>query len=144
MTITDRKKDILITAGGKNVAPQNLENDLKTSQFISHAIVVGDRRPYVAALITLDEVEIAKWAAERGLDGDAETLSSSDEVRALVREAIDATNEGRSRHEQIKRFSILPRDFTADEGEITPTMKMKRKVCDEHFAGAIERLYEAE
>jgi long-chain acyl-CoA synthetase len=144
VTITDRKKDILITAGGKNVAPQNLENDLKTSQFVSHAIVVGDRRPYVAALITLDEDEVAKWAAERGLGGDVESLAASDEVRALVQEAVDATNEGRSRYEQIKKFSILPRDFTADEGEITPTMKVKRSVCEEHFAGAIERLYDAE
>ncbi len=143
VTITDRKKDILITAGGKNVAPQNLENDLKTSQFISHAIVVGDRKPYIAALITLDEGEIAKWAAERGLDGDPDALSDSEQVRALVQEAVDATNEGRSRYEQIKRFSILPRDFTADEGEITPTMKIKRQVCEEHFAGAIERLYES-
>ncbi|MGZ8694935.1 MAG: AMP-dependent synthetase/ligase [Gaiellaceae bacterium] len=144
VTITDRKKDILITAGGKNVAPQNLEIDLKTSRFVSHAVVVGDRRPYVAALITLDEEEVGKWAAERGLDGDVESLASSDDVRALVQEAVDATNEGRSRYEQIKRFSILPRDFTADEGEITPTMKLKRRVCEEHFAGAIERLYEAE
>jgi long-chain acyl-CoA synthetase len=142
VTITDRKKDILITAGGKNVAPQNLENELKASQYISHAIIVGDRRPYVAALITLDPVEIEKWASERGLKGDAEELSESDEVRALVQEAVDATNEGRSRYEQIKRFAILPRDFTADEGEVTPTMKIKRKVCEEHFAGAIERLYE--
>jgi long-chain acyl-CoA synthetase len=144
VTITDRKKDILITAGGKNVAPQNLENDLKTSRFVSHAIVVGDRRPYVAALITLDEPEVAKWAAEHGLDGDVESLADTDELHALVQEAVDATNEGRSRYEQIKRFSILPRDFTAEEGEITPTMKVKRRVCEEHFAGAIERLYDAE
>jgi long-chain acyl-CoA synthetase len=142
VTITDRKKDILITAGGKNVAPQNLENELKASQYISHAIVVGDRRPYVAALITLDPVEIEKWAADHGVDGDAESLAERDEVRALVQQAVDATNEGRSRYEQIKRFAILPRDFTADEDEITPTMKIKRKVCVDHFAGAIERLYE--
>ena len=141
VTITDRKKDILITAGGKNVAPQNLENELKASQYISHAIVVGDRRPYVAALITLDPVEIEKWAAEHGLDGDPEALSENDEVRALVQQAVDATNEGRSRYEQIKRFTVLPRDFTMDAGEITPTLKIKRKVVAANFAREIDAMY---
>jgi long-chain acyl-CoA synthetase len=142
VTITDRKKDILITAGGKNVAPQDLENALKASRFISHAIVVGDRRPYIAALITLDEPEVTGWAAEQGLDTDPGSFATSDRVRGLVQEAVDAANNGRSGFGQVKRFAILPRDFTADEDEITPTMKLKRSVCEEHFAGVIERLYE--
>ena len=81
VTITDRKKDIIVTAGGKNIAPQNLENDLKTSRFVSQALVVGDRRPYPAALITLDPVEIGKWAAEQGIDGDVATLARDERVR---------------------------------------------------------------
>ena len=130
ITITDRKKDILVTAGGKNIAPQNLENDLKASRYVSQAIVLGDRRPYVAALLTLDQEELAKWRAEGG-----------DDVGALVQGIVDEVNEHRSRYEQIKRFEVLPRDFSADEGEITPTLKLKRRVVQEHFADAIALLY---
>jgi long-chain acyl-CoA synthetase len=131
--ITDRKKDILVTAGGKNVAPQNLENELKASKYVSQALVVGDRRPYVAALITLDDGEVAKW---RAVGGGAN-------VNELVQGVVDAVNLEHSRFEQIKRFAILPRDFSADEGEVTPTLKLKRSVVQEHFADTIERLYES-
>jgi long-chain acyl-CoA synthetase len=144
ITITDRKKDILITAGGKNVAPQNLENDLKTSRWISQALVIGDRRPYVSALVTLDPVEIGKWAAERGLPPDPDALAGDEQVRELVQGVVDAANADRSRYEQIKRFAVLPRDFTMDDGEITPTLKLKRRVVHENFADVIERLYAAE
>jgi long-chain acyl-CoA synthetase len=130
ITITDRKKDIIVTAGGKNVAPQNLENELKASKFVSQALVVGDRRPYVAALLTLDEEEVGKWRAGGGGD-----------VEALVQRIVDGVNQQHSRFEQIKRFVILPRDFSADEGEITPTLKLKRSVVQEHFADEIARLY---
>jgi long-chain acyl-CoA synthetase len=128
--ITDRKKDILVTAGGKNVAPQNLENELKASKYVSQALVVGDRRPYVAALITLDDAEIAKWRAAGGTDADE-----------LLQSVVDEVNLQHSRFEQIKRFTILPRDFTADEGEVTPTLKLRRRVVQEHFAEEIEGLY---
>ena len=140
--ITDRKKDIIITAGGKNVAPQDLENALKMSRYISHAIVLGDRRPYIAALITLDEPEVVTWAEQHGHDADPHTFATSEAVRALIQEAVDGANDGRSGFGQIKRFAILPRDFTAEDDEITPTMKLKRSVCEDHFAGVIERLYE--
>ena len=123
LTITDRKKDILVTAGGKNVAPQNLENALKTHSIISQALVVGDRRPYVAALITL-----------------VEDVSHED-AEAEVQRAVDEVNRDHSRFEQVKRFTILPRDFTAEDGEVTPTLKLKRRVCQEHFAAEIEALY---
>ena len=125
--ITDRKKDILVTAGGKNVAPQNLENALKTAPLVSQALVVGDRRPYVAALITLDP------ATADGL--------SPEQLEARVQTIVDGVNAPLSRFEQIKRFAVLPRDFTADEGEVTPTLKLKRRVCQEHFAAEIETLY---
>lgn len=123
LTVTDRKKDILVTAGGKNVAPQNLENALKTHPIVSQALVVGDKRPFIAALITLTE------DADRG-DADEQ-----------VRRAVDDVNAELSRYEQIKRFTILPRDFTAEDGEVTPTLKLKRRVCQEHFAAEIEALY---
>ena len=123
LTITDRLKDILVTAGGKNVAPQNLENALKTHAVISQALVLGDRRPYIAALITLSE------------DVDPNTAEPA------VQRAVDEVNSELSRFEQIKRFTILPRDFTLEDGEVTPTMKLKRRVCQEHFAAEIEALY---
>jgi long-chain acyl-CoA synthetase len=130
VTITDRKKDILVTAGGKNVAPQNLENELKSSKYVSQALVVGDRRPYVAALIALDEQEIARWRAGGGSDAEE-----------LVRAIVDEVNSGRARFEQIRRFAILPRDFSLEAGEVTPTLKLRRRVCEQHFADEIEVLY---
>jgi long-chain acyl-CoA synthetase len=123
LTITDRKKDILVTAGGKNVAPQNLENALKMYPLVSQALVVGDKRPYVAALITLAE------------DADPET------ARFEIEHAVEEINSELSRYEQIKRYAILPRDFTAEEGEVTPTLKLRRRVCQQHFADEIEALY---
>jgi long-chain acyl-CoA synthetase len=122
LTITDRLKDILVTAGGKNVAPQNLENTLKTHAVISQALVVGDRRPYVAALITLSEGVDPVGAAP------------------AVQRAVDEVNRDLSRYEQIKRFTILPRDFTLEAEEVTPTLKLKRRVCLQHFSEEIEAL----
>ncbi len=141
LKVTDRKKDILVTAGGKNVAPQNIENELKTSKWISQALVVGDRRPYVAALITLDETEIGNWAAERGLDGDISTLAAHPEVQDIVQGVVDDANRDRSRYEQVKRFVILPRDFSAEAGEITPTLKLRRRAVLEHFEAQVDELY---
>ncbi len=141
--ITDRKKDILVTAGGKNVAPQNIENALKSSRWVSQALVVGDRRPYVAALVTLDQAEVARWAAEHGVDGDPGALARDERVRALVQEVVDEVNRERSRFEQVKRFAILPRDFALELGELTPTLKLRRRVCVEHFADEIDALYAA-
>ncbi len=124
--ITDRKRDIIITAGGKNIAPQNLENALKSSRFISQALVVGDRRPYVTALVTLD------WDEVNG---------SGRDPQELVQELVDSVNRDRVRVEQIKRFSILSRDFTQEDGELTPTLKLRRRVVQEHFGDEIEKLY---
>ncbi|HEY2310027.1 MAG TPA: long-chain fatty acid--CoA ligase [Gaiellaceae bacterium] len=129
LRITDRKKDLIITAGGKNIAPQNLENALKASRFVSQALVVGDRRPYVTALVTLDETEMT---------------SGGQEPRELVQALVDDVNRDRTRVEQIKRFTILPRDFSLEEGEVTPTLKLRRRVIHEHFAQEIEQLYASE
>jgi long-chain acyl-CoA synthetase len=139
--VTDRKKDILVTAGGKNVAPQNIENDLKTSRYISQALVIGDRRPYVTALVTLDPVEVGRWAEEHRVEGDLPTLASSPEVRDLIQGVVDEVNRERSRFEQVKRFAIVPRDFSMQEGEVTPTLKLRRRAVQEHFADEIEALY---
>jgi len=141
LRITDRKKDILVTAGGKNVAPQNIENDLKTSQFVSQALVVGDRRPYVAALVTLDAEEVGRWAADHGLESSLDDLSRDPRVRELVQRAVDEANRERSRFEQVKRFAVLPRDFTMEHGEVTPTLKLRRRTVAEHFAAEIDALY---
>ncbi len=129
--ITDRKKDILVTAGGKKVAPQNLENALKNSRFVSQALVVGDRRPYIAALVALDPTALDAG----GVSGDAA-------VAQLVQGIVDDANRGRTRYEQIKRFAVLPRDFTLEEGEVTPTLKLRRRVCEQHFAAEIDALYD--
>jgi len=126
LKITDRKKDLIITAGGKNIAPQNLENALKSSRFVSQALVVGDRRPYVTALITLE------WP---------EVTASGRDPQELVQEIVDDVNRDRVRVEQIKRFAILPRDFSQEEGEVTPTLKLRRKIVHEHFAAEIDDLY---
>jgi len=128
LTITDRKKDIIVTAQGKNVAPQNIENALKSSKYVSQALVIGDRRPYVTALITLDEVETAK-------------LGDAAEVRALVQQVVNDWNRDKASFEQVKRFTILSRDFSPEEDEVTPTMKLRRKIVAEHFADEIEALY---
>jgi long-chain acyl-CoA synthetase len=141
LTITGRKKDIIVTAGGKNVSPQNIENDLKTSRYVSQALVVGDRRRHIAALVTLDAGEIARWAAEHEIEGDVAQLSRSSEVRDLVAGVVDEVNRDRTRFEQIKRFAILPRDFTVEAGEMTQTLKLCRGRIQEHFATEIEELY---
>jgi long-chain acyl-CoA synthetase len=126
LVITDRKKDIIVTAGGKNVAPQNLENELKAHRIVSQALVVGDRKPYIAALITVDP----------------EIAANGTDVHAEVQAAVDAVNAERSRFEQIKRFVILPREFSLEHDEITPTLKLKRKVALDHFSNEAASLYE--
>jgi long-chain acyl-CoA synthetase len=128
LTITDRKKDIIVTAQGKNVSPQNIENALKSSRYVSQALVIGDRRPYLTALITLDEAETGK-------------LREGEKVEELVQQVVDEWNRDKASFEQVKRFAILPRDFSAEEDEVTPTMKLRRKIVAEHFADEIESLY---
>jgi long-chain acyl-CoA synthetase len=128
LVITDRKKDIIVTAGGKNVAPQNLESELKSHRVVSQVLIVGDRKPYIAALVTLDPESAASL--------------SPDEAHAAVQRAVDSVNAERSRFEQIKRFRILPREFTLEDEEITPTLKLRRKVVLEHFAADAAALYD--
>jgi long-chain acyl-CoA synthetase len=140
--ITGRKKDIIITAGGKNITPANLENGLKQNQYISQAVVHGDRRPFLTALITLDPEEIVPWAQQQGIeDTDMASLAQNEKVRALVQEAVDKVNEKVARVEEVKKFTILPHDLTQETGELTPTLKVKRNVVNEKYAGELEAMY---
>ena len=130
VTITDRKKDLIITSGGKNVSPQNLENALKASGLVSQALVVGDNRPYIVALVCPDRSKLGAAGAD-------------EDTRGPIQQAVDEINSHFGPAEQIRRFAILPRDFSAEEGEVTPTLKLRRRVCEEHFQDEIERLYGA-
>ncbi len=137
--IVGRKKDIIITAGGKNITPANLENGLKQNRWISQAVVIGDRRPYLVALITLDAEEVPAFAEEHDLS--VEDLPESEQMRAEVQAAVDEVNAKVGPVEQIKKFRILPEDLSQETGELTPTLKVKRNVVHEKQADAIEALY---
>ncbi|HKP89076.1 MAG TPA: long-chain fatty acid--CoA ligase [Thermoleophilaceae bacterium] len=139
--ITGRKKDIIITAGGKNITPANLENDVKQCRWVSQCVVIGDRRPYLVALVTLDPEEVPAFAEQHGLK--PEDVAGSDEMRAEVQRAIDETNAKVGRVEQIKKFEILPHDLSQPTGELTPTLKVKRNVVAEKYGDRIEALYAA-
>jgi long-chain acyl-CoA synthetase len=139
--ITGRKKDIIITAGGKNITPANLENGLKQNRWISQAVVVGDRRPYLIALVTIDPEEAPAFAAEHDLAVD--DVPESDAMRAEVQRAIDEVNSHVGRVEQIKKFTILDHDLSQETGELTPTLKVKRSVVNQKFADLVEQVYAA-
>ena len=139
--ITGRKKDIIITAGGKNLTPANLENDLKQSRWISQAVMHGDRRPYPVALITLDPEEIPHFAREHDLPEDIATLAQEPEVIALVQGVLDGVNERYAQVEKIKKFVILDHDLSQETGELTPTLKVKRNVVNEKYASLFDALY---
>jgi long-chain acyl-CoA synthetase len=141
LKITGRKKDIIITAGGKNLAPANLENDLKQSRWISQAVMYGDRRPFPVALITLDEEEIVPWARERGLPTDIHALVTSPEVHELIQAELDAVNAKYAQVEQIKKFAILDHDLSQETGELTPTLKVKRSVVYDKYDNVFDGLY---
>jgi long-chain acyl-CoA synthetase len=139
--ITGRKKDIIITAGGKNLTPANLENDLKQSRWISQAVMHGDRRPYPVALITLDPEEIVHLAREHGLPEDVASLAKEPKVNELVQRELDQVNSRYAQVEQIKKFVILDHDLSQETGELTPTLKVKRNVVNEKYADLFEGLY---
>ena len=141
LKISGRKKDIIITAGGKNLTPANLENELKQSRFISQAMMHGDRRPFPVALITLDEEEIRAWARERGKNEDLVALARDDDVQALIRAELDRANAKYAQVEQIKKFTILDHDLSPEAGELTPTLKVKRMVINERYADVFDALY---
>jgi long-chain acyl-CoA synthetase len=141
LSITGRKKDIIITAGGKNLTPANIENDLKQCRWISQAVMHGDQRPYPVVLITLDEEEIPSYAHEHGLPQDIPSLARSAEVRGLIQQEVDRANEKYAQVEQVKKFTILDHDLSQATGELTPTLKVKRNVVNEQYAELFDALY---
>jgi long-chain acyl-CoA synthetase len=141
LSITGRKKDIIITAGGKNLTPANIENELKQSRWISQAVMHGDQRPYPVILITLDEEEIPAYAREHGLAEDIPSLSSDPSIHELVQHEIDRVNAKYAQVEQVKKFLILDHDLSQATGELTPTLKVKRNVVNERYAELFDALY---
>jgi long-chain acyl-CoA synthetase len=144
LSITGRKKDIIITAGGKNLTPANLENDLKQSQWISQAVMHGDRRPFPSMLVTLDEETIVPWAQQNGIeDTSIAALATHPQVIALIQAELDKANAKYAQVEQVKKFFILDHDFTQETGELTPSLKVKRNVVNDLYAERFDELYAA-
>ena len=140
--ITDRKKDIIVTSGGKNVAPQNIENMLKKNPYISQAMVYGDKRNYLTCLITLDIEQITGFTEKEGIEEkDPARLAENPEVNKMIQGVIDDVNSHLARYETVKKFKILPHDFTEEEGEITPTLKVKRKAVTKKYWDMLEEMY---
>ena len=139
--ITGRKKDIIITAGGKNITPANLEADIKQHPLVSQCVVVGDRRPYLVALVTLDPEEAASYAKEHDLQASPEELSANADVKASIEAHVEEVNKNYARVEQVKKISILPHDLSQESGELTPTLKVKRAVVASKHESEIEALY---
>jgi long-chain acyl-CoA synthetase len=141
--ITGRKKDIIITAGGKNLTPANLEGELRRSRWVSQAVMFGDRKPYPVAIVTLDAEVVLPWAQAQGLDPDLTALAVNADLVAMIQADLDAANANYAKVEQIKKFKVLDRDFTIESGELTPSLKLKRNVVYETCARDFESLYES-
>jgi long-chain acyl-CoA synthetase len=142
LKIVDRKKELIITAAGKNLSPANIEARIKQVPLVSQAIAIGDKRKYVSALVTLDAEAAKSWAAEHGAGDDPESLASNEELVAEVQKGVDVANEELARVEQVKRFKILPVDWEPGGDELTPTMKLKRKPIVAKYADEIDSLYD--
>ncbi|MEX1142467.1 MAG: long-chain fatty acid--CoA ligase [Thermoleophilaceae bacterium] len=141
VSITGRKKDIIITAGGKNITPANFEGDMKQHALVSQCVMVGDRRPYLTALVTLDPEEAPEYAKEHGLPTDPAELAAHDHVREQLEQHMREVNRKYAQVEQVKKLEILVRDLSQEEGELTPTLKVKRSIVIDKYADDIERMY---
>jgi long-chain acyl-CoA synthetase len=142
VSISGRKKDLIITSSGKNITPANIETALRETRWISQAVVHGDRRPYLVAIVSLDDGAARELAGRLGMKYDREAMTRDPRVRAEIQAAIDEVNSRFARIEQIKRFAVLDRDLTQEEGELTPTMKVKRATVYERYAEVFDGLYE--
>jgi len=141
--LTDRKKDLIVTSGGANIAPQHLENLLRSDPFISQALVYGDRRPYPTALIEVSAQELSRFAQAQGiLDGDYAQLVRHPTVVRRVGQIVEAKNAEVQSHARVKKFALVPAEFTEAAGEMTPTQKVKRRVVAVRYAALLESLYE--
>ena len=143
LRITGRKKEIIVTAGGKNVAPAVLEDRLRAHPLISQCMVVGDKKPFIGALITLDQEFLPNWLANKNRPKDTplSDLVNDPELLSEIQQAVDEANKAVSRAEQIKKFRVLPTDFTEATGELTPSLKLKRNKVAENYASEIEAIY---
>ena len=142
LKITDRKKDLIITAGGKNIAPQNIENQLKASPYINDAVAIGDRRKFMSALIFIDEDNVVKYATDHKIPFTTyESLTQRKEIVKLIQEELDEVNKTLARVEQIKKFTLIPKKLMEEDGEVTPTMKLKRKAINKAYSELIEAMY---
>jgi long-chain acyl-CoA synthetase len=142
LSITDRKKDLIVTAGGKNIAPQPIEILAKTSKFVSSAVMIGDRRPFPIMLVVPDPAQVKGWVEHTGLpDGDLEQLLGHPDVRQKIEREVRMTLRDLAQFEMPKKLLILPKDFTVESGELTPTLKVRRRIVEEHNRPAIEALY---
>jgi long-chain acyl-CoA synthetase len=140
--ITDRKKDLIVTSGGKNIAPQKIENLAKTQKFITQLVVHGDRRHYLTALVTLDRDQIIRYANEHQiLFSEYEELIKHPKILALTQRMIDEVNHDLASFESIKKFAILPQEFTVESGELTPSLKIKRNLIHQRYRGILDSLY---
>ncbi|NPV84310.1 MAG: AMP-binding protein, partial [Candidatus Aminicenantes bacterium] len=142
LVITDRKKDILVTAGGKNVAPQPIENTLKSSPYIANAVVVGNHRKFVSALVVPDFDKLEIWARENNVAfGDRKELIARPEVYEFYMQEIDRLTPHLASYEKIKKITLLDKDFEIEAGELTPTLKVRRKIVEEKYKNLIDRMY---
>ncbi len=141
LAITDRKKELIVNAYGKNIAPAPIENALKTSRWIAQAVVIGDTRQFLCALLVPDFETVRPWAAAQGIEGDNATLAAHPRLLELVRADVDAVNAELARYEQIRAWTLLPQEFTIESGELTPKLSVKRRVVHKKYLAEIERLY---
>ena len=142
LSIVDRKKDIIITSGGKNIAPSEIENALKVSPYIKEAIVIGEGRNYIAALIQIDFDNVGKWATDNHIAyTNFKNLSQNQEVRRLIQAEVDRVNEQFARVENVRKFLLLTKELDHDDDELTATMKVRRANIYEKFSGEIEQVY---
>ncbi|HMR71194.1 MAG TPA: AMP-binding protein, partial [Rubrivivax sp.] len=140
--ITDRMKDIIITAGGKNITPSELENELKFSPYVTDAVVIGDKRPYLSVLIMIDQENVEKFAQDHDVPfSNYASLTRAREVQALIQGEVDKVNAKFARVEQIKAFRLIETQLSAEDEELTPTMKLKRKLVQQKYAALIESMY---
>jgi long-chain acyl-CoA synthetase len=139
--VTGRKRELLVTAGGKTVAPTVLEDAVRSHALVSQCLVVGDGRPFIGALVTLDPEAAAGWAATHGRPGGMAALAEDEELRAAIQTGVDAANRGVSQAEAIRRFTVLPLDWTEEGGQLTPSLKLRRNVVTHQFRREIEELY---
>jgi long-chain acyl-CoA synthetase len=140
--ITDRMKDIIITAGGKNITPSELENELKFSPYITDAVVIGDKRPYLTVIVIIDQENVEKYAQDNDVPfSNYASLTKAPEVQALIQAELDRVNKKFARVEQIKKFFLLDKQLSAEDEELTPTMKLKRKLVQQKYAEQIEAMY---